>query len=221
MSIHNRQETTTTPLLVGLTTIFVSLLVIANILANHMLQIGPWTSDAGILVFPLTYILSDVFSEVYGYRMSRRVTWYAVSMNFLMAILIKVSVLLPQPEWYDGSIFNTAVGGSWRIVIASLISFNCGDWVNDQVFERLKNQTNQRFMARAFFSSLGGQATDSVLFSLIAFYGLIPNPDLVSMATIGFAGKIAYEVLALPITKYIVSDVKRREEIFANHHNWD
>ncbi len=221
MSNSLRRGTVTTPLYSALSITFVGLLIIANILANHMLQFGPWLTDAGILVFPLTYILSDIFSEVYGYQASRKVTWYAVIMNFTMGALIKLAVALPQPEWYDGSIFNLAVGSSWRIVLASLISFNCGDWVNDIIFRELKRKANHPFMRRAFLSSLGGQAVDSVLFISIAFLGIVPGSEIISMMVLGLVGKMVYEVLALPLTNWAVNKVKDREVKYANYHNWD
>ena len=119
------------PLLVRLVVIFTSCLVISNILANRLIQVGPWSLDAGNLLFPVTYILSDMFSEVYGYRWSRRVTWWAASMNLLFAVLVALTNMMPAPEYYDPAPFELALGGSFRIVVASLVSYVTGDFINE------------------------------------------------------------------------------------------
>ena len=201
-------------LLIFLIVMFVGILMMSNILANHMIALGPFTIDAGTLTFPITYILSDVFSEVYGYKWSRRVAWYAMLMNALMAGFIWLAIILPQPEWYDGSHFKLGVGGSYRIVIASLISYQFGDFVNDRIFRHFKEKHNgmRGFAFRATLSSLGGQLVDTTLFVFIAFLFTMPSSQLFPMIIISVFLKWAYEITILPLTIKITKLVKKLED---------
>jgi uncharacterized integral membrane protein (TIGR00697 family) len=208
------QDSFVSPLLLMLVVVFVSFLMMSNILANQMLSFGPWTIDAGTLTFPITYVLSDVFSEVYGYKWSRRVTWYATAMNLILALFIMAAIHLPQPEWYDGSHFQLAIGGSLRIVAASLISYFFGDFTNDRIFRLMKgkNKTTKGFSIRAIASSLGGSIVDSTLFVLIAFSFVIPANEMLPMILINVVIKTAYETAILPLTCLVVKKVKKQEE---------
>ncbi len=217
----NTKRGTVTTILVFLVTLNVAVLIISNILANHMLQFGPWLTDAGILTFPLMYVLSSVISEVYGYTWSRRVAYYALAMNFMCAFLIKLAVLLPQPEWYDGQIFNQAIGSSWRIVLASLLAFHCGDLVKDRIFAGLKRQNRLPFYLRAIISSTFGTSVDNMVFILCAFLGVVPSSELFAMVVLGICGKIVYEALCLPLATYTVEKIQQRERVheYASDYN--
>lgn len=209
------EESFVSPLLLILVVTFVSFLMMSNILANQMLSFGPWTIDAGTLTFPITYVLSDVFSEVYGYKWSRRVTWYATAMNLILALFIMASIHLPQPEWYDGSHFQIAIGGSLRIVAASLISYFFGDFTNDRIFRRMKGSRKETkgFTVRAIISSFGGSIVDTTLFVLIAFSFVIPVNEMLPMIIISVFIKTAYETAILPLTCIVVNKVKKQEEL--------
>ena len=205
-----------TPLLVYLSVAFVAALVISNVIANHMLQLGPFSVDAGTLTFPVLYILSDVISEVYGYRWSRRIAWTALAINAVFALLIILVVRMPQPAWYDGTYFATALGNSWRIVVASLLAFCIGDLVDDKIFRNLRERNRKKyhgkenmrgFAFRALVSSLAGHILDSNIFVLIAFAPVffladtgIPWYALPGMIFINICLKWAYEWAVIPIT---------------------
>lgn len=201
------------PLLVRLVVLFTSCLVISNILANRLIQIGPWSIDAGTLLFPITYILSDMFSEVYGYRWSRRVTWWAAAMNLLFACLVALTNVLPAPEYFDPAPFQLALGGSFRIVVASLVSYVMGDLVNDLVFRKMREgkEAMQGFKWRALVSSFVGQIVDSTLFVIIAFVGTMPVVDLVFMIVLNIIAKVGYEVIILPVTYKVTQAIHNRE----------
>ena len=209
------------PLLVRLVVLFTSCLIISNILANRMIQVGPWSMDAGNLLFPITYILSDVFSEVYGYKWSRRVTWWAAAMNLLFAVLVSVVNLLPAPSYYDPSVFQVALGSSFRIIVASLVSYVIGDLVNDRVFQRMKSHHNgmRGFAGRAFLSSLFGQIVDSTLFVSIAFYGTMPTNELISMIGLNVVVKVAYETIILPVTYKVTTAIYEKENNLGGTNN--
>lgn len=214
--MKNYRNETLSPLMLGLVVLFVSCLIISNILANQMLQVWKWSLDAGTLLFPVTYILSDVFSEVYGYKWSRRVTWWAAGMNILFALLVAVSSALPHPEWFDSSHFEIALNSSFRIVAASVISYVIGDLVNDRVFRRLKRKHigMEGFKFRAFVSSLCGQVVDSTLFVTIAFLFDMPLSEIVPMIGLNIFAKTGYEVVILPITFKVAQHIRCKEQRF-------
>lgn len=201
------------PLLVRLVVLFTSCLIISNILANRLVQVGPWSIDAGTMLFPVTYILSDLFSEVYGYKWSRRVTWWAALMNLLFAILAAVTNALPAPDYYDPAPFQLALGSSFRIVVASLVSFVVGDLVNDNVFRKMREgkEVMQGFRLRALVSSFVGQIVDSTLFVTIAFLGTMPVADIVSMICLNIVAKVGYEIIILPLTYKVTKAIHSKE----------
>lgn len=208
-----KSEETISPLMLGLVVLFVSCLIISNVLANQMLQVGKWSLDAGNLLFPITYVLSDVFSEVYGYKWSRRVAWWAAGMNLLFAVFVFISTLLPHPEWFDSSHFELALTSSFRIVAASVISYVAGDFVNDRVFRMLKQKHSDMrgFRTRAFLSSLSGQVVDSTIFSVGAFLFDIPISEIVPMIILNVVVKLSYEIIMLPITYRIAYLIQEKE----------
>lgn len=206
------------PLLVRLVVLFTSCLVISNILANRLVQVGPWSIDAGTLLFPVTYILSDVFSEVYGYKWSRRVTWWAAAMNLLFVALVALTNVLPAPDYFDPTPFQLALGSSFRIVVASLVSYVLGDLINDRVFRHMKGDksTLKGFAWRALCSSMVGQIVDSHLFVFIAFYGTMSARELIAMIYLNIFAKVGYEVFILPLTYRVTKEVHNREYIYRN-----
>ena len=201
------------PLLLKLVVLFTSCLIISNILANRLIQVGSWSIDAGILLFPITYVLSDVFSEVYGYKWSRRVTMWAASMNLLFSLLVALTNILPAPDYFDATPFQMALGGSFRIVAASLLSYISGDLVNDLVFRRMRRgkAVLEGFTVRALVSSFVGQVVDSTLFVTVAFAGTMPFADLVNMVILGIVSKIGYEIIILPVTRKITQVIYNKE----------
>lgn len=204
---------TISPLMLGLVVLFVSCLIISNVLANQMIQVWNWSLDAGTLLFPITYVLSDVFSEVYGYKWSRRVTWWAAGMNLLFAALVFITTLLPHPEWFDSSHFELALSSSFRIVAASVISYVVGDLVNDRVFRRLKRKHSDMkgFKTRAIISSFFGEVVDSTLFTTIAFLFDMPIEEIIPMIILNIVAKTSYEIIILPITHRVTRIIKQQE----------
>ena len=201
------------PLLVYIVGIYIASLLIANMLANQMIVVINWTASAGILTFPITYILASVLAEVYGYKWARRAAWSALALNALMAGLIWLTLLLPNPVWFDDTYFLNAVGNSWRIVLASLSAFTIGKLANDRLFARLKKDRQDLggFWFRAMFSSLLGHTLDSSIFTMVAFSFVIDWHILPGMIMLSIALKWTYEWLALPLTTWLVKKVKAYE----------
>jgi hypothetical protein len=210
---------TVSPLLIIFSGLFGGVLLISNILANHMLVLWRFTVDAGTITFPLVYILSDVIQEVYGYKAVRRTAYIALAANALMALLIKLVVLLPQPEWYDGTYFEMALNNSWRIVAASLIALWLGDLADNRVFRHMKKAnpgSMTGFMKRALTSSLVGHVVDTNLFVIIAFLFVIPLNELPGMILVGICLKWAYEWCILPVTVRLIKWANKKEELYAD-----
>lgn len=202
-------------ILLTLCVVFVSCIIMSNVLANETLQLYKWSLDAGIFLFPITYILSDIFSEVYGYKWSRRVTWMAVTLNLIFSLLIILACKLPHPIWFDGSHFELALCGSFRIVLASAISYQCGDLINDIIFKKMKknHSDSKGFIERAILSSLGGECVDSILFVMIAFLGTMPFSEIFPMIIMNIICKTGYEVMICPLTNIIMKKIKKLEDV--------
>lgn len=211
--MNNKKEKVSSVLLT-LCVVFVSCIIMSNVLANETLLIYKWSIDAGIFLFPITYILSDIFSEVYGYKWSRRVTWMAVTLNFIFSLFIIFACKLPHPVWFDSSHFELALCGSFRIVIASALSYQLGDFVNDIIFRDMKKKyaDSTGFIKRAIVSSFGGECVDSTTFVLIAFLGTMPLSEIAPMILMNIICKTGYEILVCPVTNIIMKKVKRLEE---------
>lgn len=207
-------EERVSPLLVKLVVLFTSCLIISNVLANRLILVGGYSMDAGNFLFPVTYVLSDVFSEVYGYKWSRRVTWWAAAMNLLLVLLVTVTNRWPAPVYYDPAPFEAALSNSFRIVAASLVSYVVGDLVNDKVFEycRQNSPSGVGFAARALLSSVAGQIVDSFLFVTIAFAGTMSRTELLGMVCMNIVVKTVYELVVLPVTSKVAKAIRRAEE---------
>jgi len=201
------------PLLVYLVAVYAASLLIANILASQMLSVAGLSVSAGILTFPITYILASVLAEVYGYNWARRAAWLSLGLNALMAGLIQLSIVLPKADWYNGTYFEIAVGGTWRIVVASLVAFTIGKFANDKLFSRLKGKrTNlEGFKFRAMASSIVGHVLDTTVFYLVAFALDMPWGELPGAIFIVVLLKWGYEWLVLPLTVLLVKKVKKHE----------
>lgn len=208
------------PMLMYLAALFVSFLLISNVLANRMILVFGLTLDAGTLTFPITYILSDIFSEVYGYKWSRRIAWTSLAINAVFSVLVILVIRMPMPEWHEGMYFANALGNSWRIVVASLIAYCIGDLADDRVFRKLRamsqkkhgeNQKMRGFVFRALTSSLVGHILDSNIFVLIAFLGVVPTADIPGMILITLLAKWLFEIAVIPITYKLTNWVRKKE----------
>lgn len=211
LSTNHKEQVS--PVFLAIAVISIASMLIANILANRMLQVGPWAMDAGILVFPITYMISDIVSEVYGYKWSRRISWLSAVVNLSGALLIMLAMVLPYPEWFDASHFSLALNSSLRIVVASLFSYVIGDWIDDIIFEkmRVKAKGAGSFKTRAIISSIGGATVDTTIFILIAFLFTIPSYEIIPMIALGVFGKIVYEITILPVTSLFLKKVQAYE----------
>ena len=200
-----------------LTLLFVTSLLISNIITSKQVLL-PFniTMTGAVFIFPVTYILSDVFSEVYGYRWSRITCYLAFAMNLLMVLLFSLVIVTPAPDyWQNQEAFQTVLGSTPRVLFASLLAFVLGDMVNDKVFRKMKEKHPnelKRFGWRAIISSLAGELVDSLIFLPIAFIGQMPISTLAVMTVCQVGIKTGYELIILPITRLVTKKVSKVEK---------
>jgi queuosine precursor transporter len=202
---------------------FVAILLLSNIIGAakrsvvDLPWIGEWPFGAGVLFFPLSYIIGDMLTEVYGYARARRVIWTGFAALAFMAFMAWVVVSLPPaPGWTGQEAYQTVFGNSWRIVLASMIAFWAGEFANSIVLAKMKIADNGRRMGLRFVAStVVGQGIDSLLFYPIAFYGQEgwPTVELFRTVLSQWAIKAGWEVILLPVTVAIVVALKRREGV--------
>lgn len=186
-------------------------LIAANLLETKVIQVCGLTVTAGLLVFPISYIINDCIAEVWGFRKARLIIWSGFAMNFFVVLLGLIAVALPAAPFWEGEAhFNFVFGMAPRIVAASLLAFLAGSFLNAYVMSRMKLASHGRhFSARAILSTVVGETADSLLFFPIAFGGLIAWQELLVMMGIQIVLKSLYEVMILPVTIRVVRFIKR------------
>jgi len=202
---------------------FVAILLLSNVIGASkpsyvVLPNGVhWAFGAGVLFFPVSYILGDVLTEVYGYANARRVIWTGFAALLFMAVMAAVVVALPPAEGWPGQeAYELVFGNSWRIVLASMTAFWVGEFANSFVLARLKVATGGRFLwMRTIGSTIIGQGLDSLIFYPLAFWGLAgwPVEQLWQVVLSQWAIKTAWEALLTPVTYLVVGFLKRREGV--------
>lgn len=202
---------------------FVAILLLSNIIGASKRSvvdlpfIGEWPFGAGVLFFPLSYVIGDMLTEVYGYARARRVIWTGFGALIFMAFMAWVVVLLPPDDsWPHQAAYEVVFSNSWRIVLASMLAFWAGEFANSFVLAKMKIASKGRGMGWRFATStFVGQGLDSFIFYPIAFYGLDgwPTADLFRTVLSQWAIKTGWEILLLPITIMIVTALKRREGV--------
>lgn len=199
-----------------LTLLFVVALVVSNIITSKQVLL-PFniTMTGAVFVFPITYILSDLVSEVYGYRWSRVTCYLGFAANLFAALVFSAVIQSPAPSyWQNQAAFQTVLGSTPRVLMASLLAFVLGDLVNDKIFAKMKRKypdSIKGFGARAIFSSIMGELVDSLVFLPLAFWGLMPLQTLVIMTITQVVIKTGYELIILPFTTVTVKLVTRYE----------
>jgi uncharacterized integral membrane protein (TIGR00697 family) len=194
---------------------FVAVLLVSNVVAPKFIALGPLRFSGAQLLFPITYIFGDIFTEVYGYAGSRRAIWNGFFASGLMAVISMIIVALPpSPEWPFQDAYATVLGFMPRLVVASLIAYWAGEFANSFVMARMKVITNGRHLwMRTIGSTAVGQAVDSVLVMVIAFAGVMSNSDIIRAIVSGYVGKVLYEAAMTPLTYAAVNWLKRREGV--------
>ena len=186
-------------------------LIAANLLETKVIQIGSLTVTAGLLVFPISYIINDCIAEVWGFKKARLIIWSGFAMNFFVVALGLIAVAIPAaPFWEGEEHFDFVLGMAPRIVAASLMAFLVGSFLNAYVMSKMKVASRGRhFSARAILSTLAGETADSLIFFPVAFGGIIAWRELLIMMCIQIILKSMYEVIILPVTIRVVKAIKK------------
>ena len=193
--------------------LFITCLITANIIAVKLIAVFGLVLPAAIIVFPISYILGDVLTEVYGYRKARSVIWLGFFCNLILVVAIWLGGLLPAASFWDGqSAYARILGYTPRILIASFLAYLVGEFSNSFVLAKMKIATNGRHLwTRTIGSTLVGQGMDSMVFITLAFAGTIPFSGLFSAIITQWLVKTAYEAVVTPLTYKAVNFLKRRE----------
>jgi uncharacterized integral membrane protein (TIGR00697 family) len=204
-----------------LITVFVVVLLISNVVGQKISAFGPFRVSGAQILFPITYIFGDVFTEVYGYAASRKAIWFGFFASALLSVMSLLCVKLPPaPEWHNQQAFETVFYTVPRLVIASLVAYWCGEFANSFTLAKMKLITKGRFLwMRTIGSTVVGQAVDSTLVMFIGFYGIVPVGTIIRLILSGYIAKVVYEAIMTPATYAVVSYLKRKERI--DHFDYD
>lgn len=202
----------TLPFLV-LTVLFCVCLIVSNLIEIKTVDIGFATITAGMVVFPLSYIINDCIVEVYGFRKARTVIWLGFAMNLLVTLFLQFAIVLPGADsWQSQDAMEAVYGTVPRILGASFVAFLCGSMVNALVMSKMKVASGGRhFSLRAIVSTLWGEGTDSIIFFPLAFGGILSWREIVSLIVAQALLKTAYEIVILPVTLKVVKKLKSIE----------
>ena len=195
---------------------FVSILLLSNVIgAAKVSSLGGWEFGAGILFFPLGYVIGDVLTEVYGYARARRCIWVGFSALLFMAFMSWVVVSLPPaPGWTGQAAYESVFGQVPRIVFASIVAFWAGEFVNSYVLARMKIWTQGKHLwSRTIGSTIFGQGVDSLIFYPLAFWGVWDTSQVMTVLVTNWLLKVSWEVVLTPVTYLVVNKLKQHEGV--------
>jgi len=197
--------------------VYVVVLLVSNLVGQKLSAFGPLRVSGAQLLFPITYIFSDIFTEVYGYAGSRRAIWLASMANVLLAAMGLFMVWIPAaPEWpaANQTAFEIVFGAVPRMIVASLVAFWAGEFTNSYVLAKMKVWTRGRWLwTRTVASTIAGQAIDSLIVTSVFYWGTVPLVTILTTAASGYVFKVSYEALATPLTYLIINGLKRAEKL--------
>ena len=212
MKKEQKQMTNNSYLFVYLSMIFVVCLLLSNILAAKLIAIGKYSITAGAIIFPISYIINDVLSEVYGYKKTKKIIIAGFLLELFMVIIFTIAILLPAPSWFEnGEAFKLILGSTPRIAIAGLLSYLFGSLVNSKVLVKMRDKDEKKFGLRAILSTFFGETVDSLIFVPLSFLGILPINEIATMIIILVIFKTLYEIICLPLTYFVVNKVKKYE----------
>jgi uncharacterized integral membrane protein (TIGR00697 family) len=203
------------PWFLFIATIFTTCLITANIIAVKIIFIAGFALPAGVVIFPLSYLFGDVLTEVYGFGAARIVIWSGFLCNLVAVLAFMIAGVLPAaPYWHDQSAYTAILGFTPHLLLASFISFLCGEFMNSFVLAKLKIATKGRYLwLRTIGSTIVGEGIDTVIFVSIAFIGSLPASAILTLILAQWVFKVLYEVVATPLTYFIVGFLKRKEQL--------
>ena len=201
-------------MLIGI--VFVACLLLSNLIAGKMWAVTEdITLPAAVILFPVTYILGDVFTEVYGFRKARLIIWAGFAASFFAVVIYLLTIALPHPGYWEGQdAYATVLGTTPRVALASFAGYLFGEFSNSMILSRLKVVTGgKKLWLRTITSTLIGEGFDSVIFIMISFWGTMENSVVLKMILFQYLFKVCYEIIFTPVTYAVVKFIKKKEGI--------
>lgn len=201
--------------------LFVAVLLISNIASTKIVSLWKFTFDGGTLIFPLSYIFGDILTEVYGYARARRAIWVGFISAFTMSAILMIVVVLPAAgDWPYQEAFENIIGLTPRIVLASLLAFAVGSFSNSYILAKMKIWTKGKLLwTRTIGSTLVGEGLDTLIFVLVAFYGILSTDILMAIIISNYIFKCSMEVVLTPVTYRAVDWLKKTEDL--DHYDYE
>ncbi len=210
------EKKTVTSLYMYIGIVFVSCLLLSNLVAGKMWAVtDDITLPGAVILFPVTYILGDVITEVYGFSKARRIIWMGFGMSFFAVLLYLLIIALPHPGyWENQGAYEIVLGTTPRVAVASFAGYLFGEFSNSIILSRLKVTTKGKYLwIRTILSTIIGEGFDSVIFITISFWGTMENSVILKMILFQYLFKVGYEVLFTPFTYFVIGKVKKIEGI--------
>lgn len=197
--------------------VFAAILLISNLAGTKLIAFGPIITDGGAILFPISYILGDVLTEIYGYKYARRAIWVGLGVMLLAVLCFTiVRYMPPAPEYTAQASYEAVLGFFPRIVAASLAAFLTGSFLNSFVLAKLKIKTKgKKLWLRLIGSTVVGELCDTVVFAFVAFGGILQGMNMVTYILIGWIFKTVVEIVFLPITYRVIDKMKQVEKVDA------
>ena len=211
-----KEEKNVSKLFMCIGIIFVACLMLSNIVAGKMWAVTESiTLPAAVILFPITYILGDVFTEVYGFKKARMVIWMGFACSFFAVVVYLITIALPHPGyWENQDAYSVVMGTTPRVCAASFAGYLFGEFSNSMILSKLKVKTKgKNLWVRTILSTLVGEGFDSVIFIMISFWGTMENSVVLKMILFQYLFKVAYEILFTPVTYLVVNTIKKKEGI--------
>ncbi|MCQ2528429.1 MAG: queuosine precursor transporter [Saccharofermentans sp.] len=212
----SNKKTTVSTMFMVIAVVYVTCLLLSNLIAGKMWAVtGSITLPAAVILFPITYIFGDIFTEVYGFRQARTVIWLGFACSFFAVAIYLITIALPHPGfWQNQEAFATVMGTTPRVAAASFIGYLFGEFSNSMVLSKLKVATKgKKLWVRTILSTLVGEGFDSVIFITVSFWGTMDNKTIFQMILFQYLFKVGYEIIFTPATYAIVNKLKKVEGV--------
>lgn len=211
-----KEKKTVSQLFLIIAVVYVTCLLLSNLIAGKMWAVaGSITLPAAVILFPITYIFGDIFTEVYGFKKARIIIWLGFGCSFFAVLIYLITIALPHPGfWENQDAFATVLGTTPRVAAASFIGYLFGEFSNSMILSKLKVASKgKRLWVRTILSTLVGEGFDSVIFIMISFWGTMDNQTVLMMIVYQYLFKVCYEVIFTPFTYAIVRWLKKKEGV--------
>ena len=211
-----KEKKTVSQLFMILSAVYVTCLLLSNLTAGKMWAVtGSITLPAAVILFPVTYILGDIFTEVYGFKSARSVIWLGFACSFFAVLVYLITIALPHPGFWEGQdAYALVLGTTPRVALASFAGYLFGEFSNSIVLSKLKVATGgKKLWMRTIGSTLIGEGFDTVIFVMISFWGTMDNATVLKMILFQYLFKVCYEIIFTPVTYAVIGRVKKAENM--------